>query len=34
MENGQKIRAVRLKLHISQTEFAQFFGACFAMDNR
>lgn len=34
MEIGQKIKAVRLKLRMSQTEFAQLFGVCFAMVNR
>lgn len=31
---GQKIKAVRLKLHMSQTEFAQLFGVSFATVNR
>ena len=30
----QKIKAVRLKLHMSQTEFAQLFGVSFATVNR
>ena len=34
MEIGQKIKAVRLKLHMSQTEFAQLFGVSFATVNR
>ena len=31
---GQKIKAVRLKLHMSKTEFAQLFGVSFATVNR
>ena len=34
MEIGQKIKAVRLKLHMSQTEFAQLFGVSFATVNK
>ena len=34
MEIGQKIKAVRLKLHMSQTEFAELFGVSFATVNR
>ena len=34
MEIGQKIKAVRLKLHMSQTEFAQLFSVSFATVNR
>ena len=34
MEIGQKIKAVRLKLHMSQTEFAQLFGVSSATVNR
>ena len=34
MEIGQKIKAVRLKLHMSQTEFAELFDVSFATVNR
>ena len=34
MEIGQQIKAVRLKLHMSQTEFASLFGISFATVNR
>ena len=34
MEIGQKIKAVRLKLHMSQTEIAELFGVSFATVNR
>ena len=34
MEIGQKIKAVRLKQHMCQTEFASLFGVSFATVNR
>ena len=34
MEIGQQIKTVRLKLHMSQTEFAALFGVSFATVNR
>lgn len=34
MEIGQQIKTVRLKLHMSQTEFALLFGVSFATVNR
>ena len=34
MEIGKQIKAVRLKLHMSQTEFASLFGVSFATVNR
>ena len=33
MEIGQQIKTVRLKLHMSQTEFASLFGISFATVN-
>lgn len=34
MTIGQQIKTVRLKLHMSQTEFAMLFGVSFATVNR
>ena len=34
MELGQKLKAVRLKPHMSRTEFALLFGVSFATVNR
>ena len=34
MEFGQQIKTVRLKLHMSQTEFAQLLGVSFTTINR
>ncbi len=34
MEIGQQIKTVRLKLHMSQTEFSSLFGVSFATVNR
>ena len=34
MEIGEQIKAIRLKLHLSQTEFASLFGVSFATVNR
>lgn len=34
MKIGQQIKTVRLKLHMSQTEFSSLFGVSFATVNR